>query len=225
MKRPIASQGNPLDYKEIYETLFVFMDDVLFLFKPFSVNTIGNPITGEDDITQDLEKILNDHARKNNQSFAFQNRHKKGKYSTDISVYKLNTYYEDFCWIEAKRLPTPNAEKNRDEREYVFVSQEKENGKKKFKGNGGIQRFKEGKHAPELDFSIMIGYIQEYDTNHWLSKINGWITELANAENGFWSITDCLKKYDSNKCDRFVSIHKRKDIEKPITLHHYLIKL
>jgi len=217
MERPITSQGNPLDKTKIYETLFVFMDDVLFDYKS---STSG---IGENEITQDLEISLNEKSRVQDACFAFQNQYQQGIYSTDIGVYlRTNRYY--FCWIEAKRLPTPIRE-DRDEREYVIVSQEKINGKRKFKGNGGIQRFKEGKHAPKLDYSIMIGYIQDNNNvDYWLSKTNTWITELAGANNGFWSNEDCLNKCVANKCERFLSTHKRKD-ETTIILHHYWIIL
>jgi hypothetical protein len=218
MDKPNSSQGNPLDKTPIYETLLDFVDNTLFLFKPFSKDTKGNPVTAEDLITQDLEKILNDKARKNNESFAFQNQHKEGIYSTDISVYKTGSY-GDFCWIEAKRLPTPNAETKRDKREYVFVG--RKNG---FKGNGGIQRFKEGKHAPNLLFSIMIGYIQTEDSDYWLDKINGWIRQLISEDSTFWNETDFLSKQKSPKSSRYKSSHNRRQLN-PIILHHFWIKL
>ena len=219
MEKPNISQGNPLDYTEIYETLFLFMDNVLYHYKP-SKNK-----KGEDEITQDIEIFLNDEAHSTDTSLAFQNQYKEGLFTADIGVYLRSNNYR-FCWIEAKRLPTPNEKNDRDEREYVIVSQDKkENGKRKFKGNGGIQRFKEGKHAPNRPYSIMIGYIQDNNTvDYWLSKINGWITELVDAGNGFWSNEDYLNKYTPNKCDRFLSVHKRKDRSK-LTLHHYWIKL
>jgi len=211
MKKPITSQGTPLNNTNIYETLFVFMDDVLFHFKP-STN-----VTEENKITQELEISLNEKTRVNNTSFAFQNQYEEGNSTTDIGVY-LRSNRCFFCWIEAKRLPTPK-KRDRDEREYVIVNKEK------FKGNGGIQRFKEGKHAPNLPYSIMIGYIQDNNgTDSWMLKINTWITELANTNEEFWSEKECLKKYNSNKCDRFLSEHIRKD-KTTITLHHYWIKL
>ncbi|MDR1865103.1 MAG: hypothetical protein LBR08_05965, partial [Bacteroidales bacterium] len=151
---------------------------------------------------------------------AFQNQHEEGKATTDIGVYLRNDR-QFFCWIEAKRLPTPK-EKDRDEREYVIVNQDKVNGRKKFKGNGGIQRFKENKHASELSYSIMIGYIQANDSNYWLNKVNEWITELINTNTEFWKEEDYLRKYNSDRCDRYISKHLRKS-NKSITLHHYWI--
>jgi len=213
MERPIATFGNPPNKKDIYEALFIFIDDVLFNYK----TSISD--NGEDMITQDIEISLSEKSRINNTFFAFQNQHKEGIYTTDIGVYLRNTR-NFFCWIESKRLPTPNKE-NRDEREYVIVDRSN----KKFKGNGGIQRYKESKHASNLECSIMIGYIQDgNNVDYWLLKINRWITELANIDDTFWNHEDCLKKYFSNKCDRFLSVHKRKS-KTPITLHHFWIKL
>jgi hypothetical protein len=141
----------------------------------------------------------------------------------------VGTYIEDnrplFCWIEAKRLPTPNGGVNRDEREYVIVSDEKINGKKKYAGNGGIQRFKEGKHAHTLPYSIMIGYIQENDVDYWLDKINAWIGQLVNDSSNCWYKDDCLKKIMISKCYRYISTHSRKNNLSPIILFHFWVKL
>ena len=227
MREILHSTGKPPPLYPIFEHLTNFIDDVLCDFKPQSTNKKGDVVNSEDGITQDLVRYLNDKQEFSKQKieypFNFENQTKQDSKRVDIGVRFGRRYTAInnalICWIEAKRLPTPNKNKDRDDREYVIVD------KKKFNGNGGVQRFKEGEYAPDLDYSIMIGYMQENDTNHWLSKINGWITDLADTDNGFWTNEDCLSKYDSNKCDRFLSIHKRKDIEKPITLHHYWIKL
>jgi len=213
MERPVTSQGDPPNKEDIYASLFIFVDDVLFKHKP---STSDNE---EVIITQDIEISLNEETHIVDVPFRFQNQRKEGIYTTDIGVY-IRGSRNFFCWIEAKRLPTP-IEKDRDEREYVIVDKEI----KKFKGNGGIQRFKEGKHASKLEYSIMIGYIQDdNNVDYWLSRINVWITELANADGVFWNHEDLLKKFVSNKCNRFLSVHKRKE-KTPITLHHYWIKL
>jgi hypothetical protein len=209
MKRPVATYGKPLDNAEIYEALFAFVDDVLF---EYSANEIA-----EDKITQDIALSLGEETYARDTCFVFSNQYKERNVTTDIGVC-LKSSRNCFCWIEAKRLPTPTA-KDRDEREYVIVD------KKKFNGGGGIQRFKECSHAPNRPYSIMFGYIQ--DNNHadfWLEKINSWIAELANTENGFWTSEDSLNKYNSNKCSRFLSVHKRISGDS-ITLHHYWIKL
>ena len=225
MNKPNTSQGTPLDKTLIYKSLLNFIDGVLFDFKPFSKDDKGNIVVSEDLITQDFEKVLNTELLQSNiKYFAFQNQHKEGRYTTDISVYRTHSY-EDFCWIEAKRLPTPNAGKARDEREYVIVSTEKDNNKKKLQGNGGIQRFKEGKHARKHSFAIMIGYIQAYDSTYWLSKINEWISELINQESSFWNENDYLRKQGVIKCDRYMSVHDRRDDLGQIVLQHFWIRV
>jgi len=212
MERPNSSQGTPPEKMKIYEALFIFMDDVLFEYRPFQKET------EEDKITEDIELFLDEKTCGINMCFAFQNQRKLGIYTTDIGVC-LRSTHECFCWIEAKRLPTPIKKNKRDEREYVIVN------KQKYKGNGGIQRFKEGKHAPNLPYSIMIGYIQDNNNvDYWLLKINTWITELAKEDKEFWSKEECLKRYNSVKCNRFLSEHKRED-ETTIILHHYWINL
>jgi hypothetical protein len=213
--------GNPPPSYPIYKRLFNFIDDVLLDFNVKNKNIDGSLVTSEDKITEDLTDFLENKQEELKQDsntsfrFTYQSQHK-----TDIGVKLGRGYNENnrkpFCWIEAKRLPTPKRS-DRDKREYVIVD-------KKKSGNGGIQRFKEGKHASELVYSIMIGYLQENDANYWLSEINGWITGLVNENIELWSIDDCLTKHTSDKCDRFISIHTRKT-ETPITLHHYWIKL
>jgi hypothetical protein len=225
MNKKLNSIGKPPSSQRIYELLFDFLDNTLLKFKVLSKDNKGNLNTSEDAITEDLADFLDEKQQMLDQdintSFRFTNQSQR---KADIGVKfgrDYNSYNRvPFCWIEAKRLPTP-IRKDRDKREYVIV--DKSN--KKFKGNGGIQRFKEGKHAPDLEYSIMIGYIQDdNNADYWLSRINEWITELANADGVFWSHKDRLKRIDSHKCDRFLSIHKRKE-GTPIILHHYWIKL
>jgi hypothetical protein len=223
MKSKYNIIGNPPSSSVIRKRLLNFIDNVLPEFKVRSTDNSGNLKTSEDAITEDLADFL-DYKQESlkqdpNLSFKFTNQ---SQTKADIGVKWGRVYAKNnsklYCWIEAKRLPTPKT-KDRDEREYVIVNKEK------FESNGGIQRFKEGKHAPELSYSIMIGYIQDNNNvDYWLSKINIWITELANTNNGFWNKKECLKKDDSSKCVRFLSIHKRKD-ETEITLYHYWIKL
>jgi hypothetical protein len=233
MRGILNSTGTPPSLYSVYKYLLNFIDDVLCDFRPLSITEKGNIVDSEDDITQDLVRYLNDRQefpkQKVNYPFYFENQSKQGNKKVDIGVRCGRRYTATnnilMCWIEAKRLPTPKG-RNRDEREYVFVSQENTvNKKRKFDGNGGIQRFKEGEYASKLDRSIMIGYKQDNNTEeYWLLKINGWIADLANTDSGFWSNEDCLNKHNSNKCSRFVSVHKRKD-ESTIELHHFWIEL
>lgn len=224
MIKPKTTIGSPPQKGDVYKTIFEFIRVVISDFKPFTKDEKECTITSEDLITQDLEKILNVKSHKTGEFFAFQNQSKKGKYTTDISVYKIASY-EDFCWIEAKRLPTPEAGKTRDEREYVIVSQEKVNGRKKYKGNGGIQRFKEGKHASNHSYAIMIGYIQLYNPAFWIDKINGWIGDLIKEDPEFWNESDYLQEEMTGKCYSYTSEHKRKNGLRQIALQHFWITI
>jgi hypothetical protein len=222
--------GNPPSSNPIFDRLLNFMDDNLYGFTIFSKKDNGCAVTSEDDITEDLVEYLDDKqeisATDRSLAFKFTNQSKQNSKRTDIGVRLGRNYVEEnrplFCWIEAKRLPTPK-EKDRDEREYVVVSQEKKT--KKIKGNGGIQRFKEGKYAPELSFSIMIGYIQENSVDYWLYKINEWIKDMTITDSVFWNETDYLQKQVSEKCNRYLSVHNRQNDLVPITLHHFWLNL
>jgi len=227
MKDLYSIVGNPPPAYPIFERIFNFIEDYLPDFKPLRKTKDGRLSKLEDDISEDLADFLDNRQELLNQdrnsSFRFTNQSRK---KTDIGVKLGRGYHENnrvpICWIEAKRLPTPSGGKNRDEREYVIVSQvKKENGKRKYKGNGGIQRFKENKHAQELLYSIMIGYLQDDNTvDYWISKINKWIKDI---DDGFWSSEDCLNKCLSDNCDKFISTHTRES-NNPITLHHYWIR-
>jgi hypothetical protein len=212
--------GSPPSSEKIYEKLFDFLDSVLPVFSILNTNNDGKLVSSENAITEDLTDFLDNKQEELNQdpNVSFRFTYQSGG-KTDIGIKFGRGFNASnrklICWIEAKRLPTPNGKSKRDEREYVFVD------KKVFKGNGGIQRFKESKHAPELSSSIMIGYIQDKnEIDYWLSKINVWIKELAKESNGFWGNEDCLIKYFPSKCDRFLSKHKRRD-GTMIVLHHY----
>ena len=71
MERPVTSQGEPPNKEGIYETLFIFIDDVLFKYK---LSTSDN---GEDKITQNIEISLNEKTRVEDVPFAFQNQYRE----------------------------------------------------------------------------------------------------------------------------------------------------
>ncbi|MDR2083876.1 MAG: hypothetical protein LBP67_02640 [Bacteroidales bacterium] len=221
--------GIPPSSLPIYENLFGFIECSLPDFTPLSKTNKGKQIDQEDDITEDLVSFFEDKIESlnldENKTFKFTNQSKQGRNRTDIGVRLGRKYLASnrplFCWIESKRLPTPNAGKTRDEREYVIV--DKTN--KKFKGNGGIQRFKEGKHASNLPFSVIIGYIQSNDASYWLSQINGWITNLENEFPIIWTANDCLQGQMSEKCNRYVSLHERENNLGQIVLQHFWVNI
>ncbi|WP_375579870.1 hypothetical protein ABWH96_01975 [Marivirga tractuosa] len=90
--------------------------------------------------------------------------------------------FDSFFSIEAKRLPTPGHNR---EREYVIGHD---------KSNGGIERFKKGIHGYGLRYSAIIGYVQKEDFDFWFLQINNWIDELIKTTKGEWIAEDKLKK-------------------------------
>lgn len=175
--------------------------------------------------TKRLADILNQKEIDNLFYFKFINQDNRA----DIGVKLGRGYRRDnsksFCWIEAKRLPTPNNSNKtlRDEREYVYVDNST------FKGGGGIQRFKLNRHASNLPLSIIIGYVQEQNFEFWISCINNWIKELSKISS-LWSEKEILTPYSDSLWNRYISHHRRIDEKTgielaPIILHHFWIDL
>lgn len=219
MEKQIISQGENLPPKEkIICKVFTLLDKVLYTFKPFSKKENGEISTAENDITQDLERILNDNCDSSGLPFRFQNQSKEvGKRSTsDMGVYIKGSIAPYFMWVEAKRLPIPDAEVRRDKREYVIVNKE-------YSGGGGIHRFKSGKHASKLSYSIIIGYVQNNTFEYWFEQINSWIKELSVNEQE-WSESDCIVECNDGLCKQYKSLHKRHN-NLNIELRHFWIKL
>jgi hypothetical protein len=78
-----------------------------------------------------------------------------------------HTIYEPFLVFEAKRLPAPSYDR---EKEYVIGGATK---------LGGIQRFKLSLHGARQNTAAIIGYIQKDTLEDWHSRINKWICDLA----------------------------------------------
>lgn len=221
MEQPLSAIGTPPSSKPVYDALFRFINDALPQFEPFSLDSKGIIVKAEDDITEDLSVFLDYEQEKKSGQFKFVNQSKKSdigvKYGRGYTSYNRS----NICWIEAKRLPTPDLN-IRDEKEYVVID-------KKKKGKGGIERFKENKHGPNLPYSIMIGYIQDYSFDYWLQKINTWIKDIS-EQDLFWSKGEVLKPYTYTTPlnGRFISIHSRrskKQVLQNIELRHFWISL
>lgn len=90
----------------------------------------------------------------------------------NVSIYGcLYTIYDPLLVIECKRLPAPERKR---EKEYVSGADPKHI-------SGGIQRFKLGLHSGNLSPAVMVGYIQEFTTEHWHDQINQWILGFVKA--------------------------------------------
>ncbi|MFS4466710.1 hypothetical protein [Maribacter sp. 2210JD10-5] len=126
--------------------------------------------------------------------------------------------WDSFFSMEAKRLPTPG--QNR-EKEYVIGHD---------RPSGGMERFKKRIHGKDLKYAAIIGYIQEKDGNHWYLKINEWIDELILSTPDFWNMDDKLieKENPSGNLRKFISKNFRTELNDEndfISLFHFWIEL
>ena len=213
MDRAPISVGNPPSPDRLYVVLLSFIGQTIDGFQPLTAQA------AEDAITADLSRYLNLHASLGNLPFVFVNQDLRA----DIGVHGRAYIPENsnkFCWIEAKRLPTPN-ERNRDEREYVFVDHSQ------YEGNGGIERFKLNKHGEGLPISIMIGYVQEGDFDGWFDKVNNWLV-VYSTTTPFHSL-EYLQR-NGAMSGRYYSHHERYSAKEhkwisPFELFHFWIKI
>ncbi len=114
--------------------------------------------------------------------------------------------------VESKVLPTP-LPKTR-EKEYVI-------GENK---NGGIERFKIGKHGKGLNICGIVGFIENESFGFWQEKINSWIYELSNGDN-FWNKDEKIIMKENLDISAFLnSIAHRKD-DNDLLLYHFWIKI
>lgn len=222
-----TSIGTPPEPEELYTKLYQFIDSVIDGFEP-PIQENGRSVEAEDKITVGMSRYLDSESELSDDVFKF--RFVNQDSPCDIGVYLgrgYNKSSKNFCWIEAKRLPTPK-QSNRDEREYVFVDHSKlnNNGNRQFDNNGGIERFKMSKHAAGYPVAMIFGYVQDETFAFWERKINEWL--------GIFSTTlpftskEQLERVD-NQENRYISIHQRIDKNyQPagrIKLYHFWINV
>lgn len=117
--------------------------------------------------------------------------------------------------VESKRLLS-QTDKSR-EKEYVIGKTKSNN------PNGGIERFKLGKHGAGLNECGLLAFVEENNNSYWLSAINGWILELAQTDNT-WSQDEVLSiNEDFNVFNYLTSILKRE--KETIKLNHFWINI
>jgi hypothetical protein len=134
-------------------------------------------IENEKGITNRLCKILNCHKLLYFHHEGMQDEQTGTSPSVDLeavttgdTTFEARSYAkeETLVAIEAKRLPSPPPKSR--EREYLIGSD---------RSSGGLERFKLGIHGKRAPAWVMLGYVQRNDFSSWLTKINGWIDELA----------------------------------------------
>lgn len=189
------------------------------------------PEQSERKLNSQLSKFLNLEARKNFPMVQFGHEEPQyGNRDVDISVLpeetmiiEAQTYtkYDPVLVIECKRLPAASPDR---EREYVT-------GTKPNKISGGIQRFKLGLHGAKHDLAAMVGYIQNSTAQHWYSKINSWILELAKKPIGDGCVwfDETLQAFEGNESKGIHScrsIHSRTSNKvNKIELYHLWIAM
>lgn len=119
--------------------------------------------------------------------------------------------HEPLFVVEAKILPAPDNKIQR-EKEYVIGNN----------SNGGIERFKIGKHGIGQDHCGLLGFINDENTiDTWIKQINLWIIDLSCNKPSIWSDEEVLEKIDNS--DQIQSIAKRQSDN--VYLHHFFVKL
>jgi len=199
-------------------------------FAEFSQKVKGELTTSEKALTDKLCKFLNRNASAYPFFFQHENveNHASGRSpQTDIGILSESELltigdrsygeFDSFFSIEAKRLPTPG--QNR-EREYVIGHD---------KPSGGIERFKKRIHGKNLRYAAIIGYIQKENADYWFLKVNDWIGELITSVPIEWNENDKLVK---SQCDvanlnKFTSMNLKEAIgeKEVIKLFHFWINL
>jgi len=167
----------------------------------------------ENDYTQIIVEQFTAILLENNSSISAQNQYSDLFYGTkgfpDIYFYqaeKGKTNKPIFV-LESKILPAPT--KNR-EQEYVIGEKE----------NGGIERFKIGKHGTGFDECGIIGFVRDKDFNHWEKKINEWIKDLS-MKDSFWNIDEKVVPQEKNRYYSYLISFAHRIKSNDVRLHHF----
>lgn len=120
-----------------------------------------------------------------------------------------------FLVLEAKRLPTDRASR---EREYLIGENH----------TGGVERFKLGIYAHKLKTVGIIAYIQHHRFDHWRDTINTWVDELIAASRPElpWDERDKLQMEEmSPLLAKLQSSNLRVTDNQPLTMRHLWVQL
>ncbi|MDR1937273.1 MAG: hypothetical protein LBQ73_02080 [Tannerellaceae bacterium] len=113
--------------------------------------------------------------------------------------------------VEAKRLPAPTISR---EKEYVVGNSD----------NGGIERFKTGKHGKGLNECGMIGFVEKEAFTFWLQTINAWITGLSKTCI-FWKNNETLVEIERKEDFMALKSVAHRTSQDDVCLHHIWIKI
>jgi hypothetical protein len=208
----------------------------------FVKNAWHQGVVDETMLTQLLILELADNALTMNFPFHFmkENRERKGgdSPSNDIAAYqvrkKARGRFHQNENVEA-RLPIVRFEAKRLDSNLRPISRMKEyvignyTNPLKPKTTGGMERFKNLKHAPVDNQAALIGYMQSDNVNDWFTKVNTWVgEEITQSSNPslVWKDEDKLTKTRVKNLflDEFTSYSQRTD-GTHIHLRHFWIRM
>lgn len=189
----------------------------------FSYRYAGSTIANEKGLTQELCILLNFYVRKGAYPFWFEKEYMEetergDSPQVDIGVIssqpvgisidsKCYSSRETFFSMEAKRLCKLSKAR---EKEYLIGRKEKG----RYIECGGIERFKNEIHGRGLKYGAIIGYVQEYNFDHWHNRINSWIDALIAGTidtSTKWMEKDKLsEEYKRPAIAKFMSENSRK---------------
>lgn len=178
--------------------------------------------TAETKLSAQLSVYLDNASRHEGYPFLFQREQPQGG-QRDVDIVAnpdseliasgyFDSPYDEILVFEAKRLPTPDAKR---QREYVSGGSANM--------SGGIQRFKACVHGKDHSTIAMIGYIQKNAPSFFYKEINAWIVELCDypADSVPWAKEEQLEEFIEHPggTARAISFHQRVQ-SGPITMHH-----
>jgi hypothetical protein len=131
-----------------------------------------------------------------------------------------HSIYDSFIVFEAKRLPAPSKDR---EREYVTGGS---------KESGGIQRFKRGLHGAKQETAVILAYIQDGVSSSWLLKLNEWIvmeTATPSVPDEQWAEDEQLTGFVHDIANRSAkassSHHRKSSSTDKIRLEHLWVEM
>jgi len=209
LRQPFGDVDFSFGANKTQRSILQYLRDWLPLFlKEFAGHFTSN--TKEDDISGVLMLFLQGKIKRTNLLIGL-NR----QWGSDFQFTTIETIVADPIFLlEAKRFP-PNLTKD-----YVHRPNKP----------GGISRFKleQSGHGKHLTSSAMIGYVQKYDFDYLFKKVNGWISDLIESDDGSvlsWSEEDMLTETErTQSVAEYTSAHERVS-EKPIYLTHFWLDM
>ena len=127
-------------------------------------------------------------------------------------IVEEGKHHKPLFVVEAKLLPAPSPISR--EQEYV----------KGNKNNGGIERFKTGKHGTGLHKCGMLGFVEQETFDFWKQRINTWISNLSITDD-FWQTDEILTEVETETDFAVLQSIAHRKPQKNIYLHHLWINI